>query len=355
MEHITIYNEDCFEAFKKVKDKSVNLFLLDLPYGQTACKWDSVIDLEKMWKEIKRTLVKDGIVVMFCTTKFGFTLIQSNPKWFKYDLVWKKSRKVGFLSANKMPLRQHEMVYVFKDKQGTYNPQKTEGEPYNKTQSKLSDLYGMEDKEAVKTINKGDRHPTSIVEKEADHEMMYVFKDKQGTYNPQKSKGHKTRIRSHNKNADVNNVYGDGVKTTPADTTEERHPTSIVKDLGLIEPEYKGVITDSCYSLFKRQVPNPHTPKHPTSVVDDITTGIENTILEYKNPFKTVHKTQKPVDLCEWLIKSYSNEGDVVMDFCMGSGTTGIACKNTKRKFIGVEMDKDIFEIAKERIEMKHL
>jgi DNA modification methylase len=88
--------------------------------------------------------------------------------------------------------------------------------------------------------------------------------------------------------------------------------------------------------------------RHPTSVVDDITIDVENTV--DKNPSKTVHKTQKPVDLCEWLIKSYSNEGDVVMDFCMGSGTTGVACKNTKRKFIGVEMDKDIFEIAKERI-----
>lgn len=279
MEDITIYNEDCFEGFKKVKDKSVNLFLLDLPYGQTSCKWDSVIDLEKMWKEIKRTLVKDGIVVFFCTTKFGFTLIQSNPKWFKYDLVWKKSRKVGFLSANKMPLRQHEMIYVFKDKQGKYNPQKVEGKPYKKTQSKLSDLYGMEDKEAVKTINKGDRYPTSIV-----------------------------------------------------------------KDLGLIEGGY---YRGEGKKPFKRMANDPNS-SHPTSI-------IENTILEYKNPYNTLHKTQKPVDLCEWLIKSYSNEADVVMDFCMGSGTTGIACKNTKRKFIGVEMDKDIFEIAKERIEMKHL
>ena len=301
MEHITIYNEDCFEAFKKVKDKSVNLFLLDLPYGQTACKWDSVIDLEKMWKEIKRTLVKDGIVVMFCTTKFGFTLIQSNPKWFKYDLVWKKSRKVGFLSANKMPLREHEMIYIFKDKQGTYNAQKTEGKPYKaKREGTTSEVYG---RKRIDGENKGDRHPTSIVEKEPDHEMMYIFKEKQGTYNPQKTERDKDYKHSGKRSSAEH--YGNELK---------------------------------CKSLYKKE-----DGKHPTSIV-------ENTILEYKNPSKTLHKTQKPVDLCEWLIKSYSNEGDVVMDFCMGSGTTGVACKNTKRKFIGVELDKDIFEIAKERL-----
>ena len=127
-----LHNEDCFGAFKKVKDKTVDLFLLDLPYGQTACKWDSIIDLTEMWKEIKRTMKKEAVIVFFCTTKFGYKLIQSNEKWFRYDLVWKKSRKVGFLSANKMPLRQHEMMYVFKEKGGTYNPQKTEGKEYNK-------------------------------------------------------------------------------------------------------------------------------------------------------------------------------------------------------------------------------
>lgn len=279
-----LYNEDCFEAFKKVKDRSVNLFLLDLPYGQTACKWDSVIDLDKMWKEIKRTLVKGGIVVMFCTTKFGFTLIQSNPKWFKYDLVWKKSKKVGFLSANKMPLRQHEMMYIFKETQGTYNPQKTEGKPYKKGAStKPADCYIDRETTRAPVENKGDRHPSSIIEKEI---------------------------------------------------------------------EYKGEVKDSYYGhTFKRQVSDPHAPKHPTSVVDELATGIENTVLDFKSVTKTVHKTQKPVELCEWLIKSYSNEGDMVMDFCMGSGTAGVACKNTNRNFIGVEMDEEIFKIAKNRIE----
>jgi hypothetical protein len=110
-----IFNDDCFNVFPNIKDKTINLFLLDLPYAQTACKWDSLIDLDKMWEEIKRTMKSNAVVVFFCTTKFGNTLINSNPKWFRYDLVWEKSKKVGFLSANKMPLRKHEMVYIFSD------------------------------------------------------------------------------------------------------------------------------------------------------------------------------------------------------------------------------------------------
>ena len=110
-----LYNDDCFNVFPKLKDKSIDLFVLDLPYGQTACKWDSCIDLTKMWVQIKRIMKPNAVILFYCTTKFGYKIIQSNEKWFRYDLIWKKSRKVGFLSANKMPLRQHENIYVFSD------------------------------------------------------------------------------------------------------------------------------------------------------------------------------------------------------------------------------------------------
>ena len=233
-----VYNDNCFNIFPKIKDK-VDMVLVDLPYAQTECKWDCMIDLKQMWIELKNICKKDCVYVFFCTTKFGYKLIQSNEKWFRYDLVWEKSRKVGFLSANKMPLRQHEMVYVFKEKQGTYNPQKTEGKPYKTTGNKSTNSYKKAEiyqvvKEKLSIDNKGDRHPTTIV--------------------------------------------------------------------------------------------------------------------KFNNPSKSVHRTQKPVDLCEWLIKSYSNEGDTVFDFTMGSGSTGVACQNTNRKFIGVEKDKDIFNIAMNRL-----
>lgn len=247
-----LYNADCIEFMKTMEERSVDLFVLDLPYANkvfgkcTAMGWDTPIDLAEMWVQIKRVMKPSAVIIHFCNVKFGFALIQSNPKWFRYDLIWKKSRKVGFLSANKQPLRQHENMYIFKDEQGTYNPQKTEGKPYIHHGRNSADAYG----ETVKTI------PT-------------------------------------------NNSSGD---------------------------------------------------RYPTSIVD---TKIENTILEHNNPHKPIHRTQKPVSLLEWLIKSYSNEGDVVMDFCMGSGTAGIACLNTKRHFIGIEKDEDIYNLACKRIE-KH-
>ncbi len=338
-----LYNEDCFEAFKKVKDKTIDLFLLDLPYGQTACKWDSIIDLKEMWVEIKRKMKKDAVIVFFCTTKFGYKLIQSNEKWFRYDLVWKKSRKVGFLSANKQPLRQHEMIYVFKEKGGTYNPQKTEGKPYVDKRTHNHSSYHMKDGREYKLKpqdNEGKFHPTSIVEAEAEHEMMYVFKEKGGTYNPQKTEG-----KPYDRSKEVGKKKDNYTKATeykPVVNEGDRHPTSIVepktKDLGEIQGGY---YRGENGKPFKRMANDP-TTSHPTSIVE--------TVLDFKNPSKSVHKTQKPVDLCEWLIKSYSNEGDLVMDFCMGSGTTGVACKNTKRRFIGVEKDPEIFKLAEERI-----
>ena len=248
---LQLYNADCFEIFPKIEDKSINLFLLDLPYANkkfgncTACAWDTPIDLDKMWIEIKRTMKPNGIIVFFCNTKFGCCLINSNPKWFKYDLIWEKSRKVGFLSANKMPLRKHENIYVFKDQQGTYNPQKTQ-------------------------LDKEDK-------------------------------------RNRSKDGKQTIIYGDSVDLPTTSNYTDRHPTSIL-------PEF------------------------------------ETTILKFNNPSKTIHRTQKPVDLLEWLIKTYTNEDDLVMDFCMGSGSCGEACYNTNRNFIGVEKDKEIFLLAEERL-----
>ena len=378
-----LYNDNCFNVFPEIKDNHVDLFVLDLPYANkkfgncTACKWDTPIDLEKMWKEIKRIMKPNGVVIHFCNTKSGFTLIESNPKWFRYDLIWKKSRKVGFLSANKMPLRQHENIYIFSNEEDDtdivrnkelreyskkvfdyintskkdiinklgqgldhffrysssqfslpieenynkliaeyniekmenfktyaemkdleeltiYNPQKTEGKPY-KTNGKGK--CGIYDSKRIDNENKGDRHPTSIIEMEPDHENIYIFKDKGGTYNPQKTEGkpYKSRERIEGEGVYIKDTY----KRTATEDTSKRHPSSI---------------------------------------------------LEYKNPHKTIHPTQKPVDLIEWLIKTYSNENDVVMDFCMGSGTTGVASKNLNRKFIGVEMNKEIYDRAYKRI-----
>ena len=458
---MNIYNDDCFNIFPKIEDKSINLFLLDLPYANkkfgncTACAWDTPIDLEKMWVEIKRTMKPNGIIVFFCNTKFGYALINSNPKWFKYDLIWEKSRKVGFLSANKMPLRKHENIYIFKKEQGTYNPQKTEGKPYKGFETKngkeIGEVYGGK---SLHNENKGDRHPTSILpEFEETHENIYIFDNKEDdieivrnlklrkyaekvknyigkttieinekignqgihhfyrfkssqfglpikknyekltklydlndmegflkfddmkeleeleTYNPQKTEGkpYKTNGR------DNVGCYGKDYHGDPIDNKGDRHPTSILpefeethesiyifKDKGGTynpqkterEKDYKhsgkrsseehyGNILE-CKKEYKKE-----DGMHPTSILPEF----ETTILKFNNPHKTIHRTQKPVDLLEWLIKSYTNEDDLVMDFCMGSGSCGVACMNTKRKFIGVERDEDIFKLAEKRLE----
>ena len=372
-----LINKDCFDAFETMKDKSVDMFLLDLPYNCTALNWDKdIIDLEKMWLEIKRTMKPNAIIVMFCTAKFGYRLIHSNPKWFRYDLIWKKSRKVGFLSANKMPLRQHENIYIFKDKQGTYNPQKTEGKPYNKnTKGVKTDCFNKSYYQSTMKYkpveNDGFRHPTSVIE----HENIYVFKDKQGTYNPQKTEGkpyNKTNTGNNNKDSCAygevdrsSHLEGEGNRKI---NTGDRHPTSIIEHENIYvfkdkqgtynpqktkrdkdykhsgkrssEEHYGNVL--ECKKEYKKE-----DGMHPTSIIEH---ELENTVLEFKNPSKNIHKTQKPVELCEWLIRTYTNENDVVCDFTMGSGTVGVACINTKRQFIGVEKDEEIFTLAENRI-----
>jgi DNA modification methylase len=364
---MNLFNEDCFVILPEIQDKQVDLFLLDLPYNQTACSWDKdIIDLEKMWVEIKRIMKENAIIVFFTTAKFGYKLIHSNPKWFRYDLIWKKSRKVGFLSANKMPLRQHENIYVFKDKAGTYNPQKIEGEPYNKntkgTTTDFNEAYYNTTTKYKSAVNDGFRHPTSVIE----HENIYVFKDKAGTYNPQKTEG-KPYVCEQGQQK---KLYGKQVDTTITENTGDRHPTSVIeheniyvfKDkAGTYNPQKTKADKTRDWSKTKQTNNGSYYRKegetyksnfskdsddgfrHPTSI-------IENSVLEFKNPKKSLHRTQKPVELCEWLIKTYTNEGDVVCDFCMGSGTTGVACVNTKRQFIGVEKDEEIFKIAYDRI-----
>lgn len=118
-----LVNGDCLEELKKIEDKKIDLIFCDLPYGQTSCKWDSIIDLEKLWKEFMRIKKINTPIIMTCTTKFGMSLIQSAPKKcpFRYDLIWCKSAPCGFLLCAKMPLRKHEMIYVFYEKLPFYD------------------------------------------------------------------------------------------------------------------------------------------------------------------------------------------------------------------------------------------
>ena len=229
---------DCLERMKEIPDGSVDLILTDPPYGTTQNKWDSVIDLEAMWKEVWRVLKPNGATVFTASQPFTTNLISSSLSAFRYTLVWEKQKGSDPLNAKRKPLKAHEDIVIFYKKQPTYNPQFAIGDSY---------------------IRKGD-----------------------------------CSVKSENFNK--------------ANKTET-------------------VINDG--------------KRYPKSVLKFTSEGMNR---------GSLHPTQKPLPLLEYLIKTYTQEGETVLDFTFGSGSTCVACLNTNRKFIGVEMNEEYFDIAKDRI-----
>lgn len=158
-----VIEANCLEIMQQLPDNSIDMVLCDLPYGTTQNKWDSVIPLDKLWKEYKRIVKPNGAIVLTSQGIFTANLIVSNPKMFKYKWVWEKSKSTNFLNAKKQPLRKHEDVCVFYQKQPVYHPQMVEGEPYDKGMRKdqLSGSYG--DFHSVHVQSDGMRYPTDIV------------------------------------------------------------------------------------------------------------------------------------------------------------------------------------------------
>lgn len=233
-ENIKLLQGDCLEVMKQIPDKSVDMILCDLPYGTTACKWDTIIPFESLWEQYKRIIKDNGAIVLFCKQPFTTLLIGSNLSNYKYSLVWKKDNHDNPLMAKKRFLNITEDIAVFYKKQCTYNPQ---------------------------GIIKVDK----------------ITKQGRGKSLSQKNERKKEYVQQYT-----------------------NYPKNILD--------------------FKRDLPN-------------------------------VHPTQKPVTLLEYLIKTYTNEGETVLDNCMGSGSTGVACLKTNRRFIGIELEEKYFKIARSRIE----
>ncbi len=235
-----IIHGDCLEVMRQFPDKSIDMILCDLPYGTTACEWDTVIPFEPLWEQYERIIKDNGAILLFAQTPFDKVLGCSNIKNLRYEWIWEKEQGTGNLNANKMPLKKTENILVFYKKLPTYNPQMIEGSAY------------------------------TIKRNYNDNEIF----GKTGTK--------------------------DGYVTK---NTGIRYPTNLIK--------------------FNREL------------------------------YDRLHPTQKPVALCEYLIKTYTLPGEVVLDNCIGSGTTAIACINTGRNFIGIEIEEKYVKIARERIE-KH-
>jgi DNA modification methylase len=235
-----LFNDDMFNTLGKIEPQSINLLLTDFPYGtlnKGRNEWDRVIDYDKFWEYIKVICKPNAAIISTAAQPFTSVLISTNYAWFKYCLVWEKSKATGYLNAKKQPMRAHEDIVVFYNKQPTYNPQMTVGKPYDKgTAIRDAEQYGKQTKAVHVKNEEGTRCPRSV--------LYFKTAEDEGKYHP----------------------------------------------------------------------------------------------------------TQKPIALYEYLIKTYSNEGDTVLDPCMGSGTTGVACMNTGRIFIGIEKEENYYKIAEQRI-----
>jgi site-specific DNA-methyltransferase (adenine-specific) len=236
MQNVKLMLGDCLERMKEIPNGSVDLVLADPPYGTTACKWDSIIDLPLMWEQIKRVVKPTGAIVLTASQPFTTILIASNMKAFKYNWVWDKKKSANYVLAKYQPMKVHEDICVFSFSTHEYYPI-------------------MVDRDIVK--------------------VRTTFSSGEAT----------------------NKVRDDGKART-------------------------------------------YTHKYPKSILK----------VSNANQNGRVHPTQKPVGLMEYLIKTYTREGETVLDFAMGSGTTGVACINTNRRFIGIEKDEAYFDIAEKRI-----
>ena len=309
---------DCLNEMKTLDDKSIDLIFCDLPYGQTSCKWDCCIDLDLFWIEVMRIKKLNAPIFMTTTTKFGVSLINSAPKKcpFRYDIVWVKSAPAGFLSAKKMPMRKHEMIYVFYEKLPFYDLSSHTHKFLDSKPRTKEDLYGMKGHADGKEGKYDPPLPVSVV-KEEDKQ---IIKGEQNTYNTEGRKKPITR--------------------EPPNKYDPPLPVSVVKEevnfkKGVIN---EGIIYNGGKGGLYRNESGLYNPPLPHSM------------LEIKST-RGKHSTEKPVALMEWILKYYSKEGDVVLDPTMGSGSTGVACKNMNRDFIGIEMNDEIYEVAVNRIE----
>lgn len=236
-----VHRGDCLELMKDIPDKSIDMILCDLPYGTTACKWDSIIDLPKLWYEYKRLIKPNGVIVLTSSQPFTSVLTCSNLEWFKCEWIWQKNQGANFATVKYQPFKEHESVLIFAKSKTTYNP---------------------------------------IMEDRAEEGKKRV----------------KTPVKP-NSNA-KNGVYGKINEGTHKMMDELRYPSSV--------------------QFVKRQV--------------------------------GMHPTQKPVTLFEYFIRTYTNENDLVLDNCAGSGTTAIACINTKRNYILMEKEQEYIDIINKRI-----
>jgi DNA modification methylase len=335
-----IFNADCLEKMKDLTDDSIDLIFCDLPYGQTSCKWDCKIDLEQFWKEVMRIKKTNTPIFFTTTTKFGVELIQSAPKKcpFRYDIVWLKSAPAGFLNSRRAPLRKHEMVYVFYEKLPFYDLSSHTHKFLKEVPKENLCQYDVN----KNTYGGGKEGRIKISKNKEDHQQKYdpplptsIVKEEK----TQISKSKEKDLYGDMKGGTIGNVHGTNY--------DPPLPTSIVKEeKKMMKIELNDTIYGDSLSINQPSNEDGTRNKYRGQFYDP---PLPTTALEIKST-RGKHSTEKPVALMEWVLKYYSKEGDVVLDPTMGSGSTGIACKNMNRTFIGIEKDEEIFKVAEDRL-----
>lgn len=325
---IKLFQGNCLEQMKNISDKSIDLILCDLPYGITNCEWDEAIPFEPLWKEYKRVLKTCGIVVLFGNQPFTSSIINSNLSDYSHMWYWHKNNKTGALNAKQQPLRCIEDIVVFKCN-GLY---KNNSDMYKGLRKYFFD-------ELAKT-----RLKLSDIGKILGNYMHRHYFCKSGQFSIPTEENYKK-------------LQSTGFFQRPFDEIVSEYKAEQRK----IKTEYtynpQG-IKKLCSPVYHREIKKKSNIYYKQRACDWVQTATNypNNLLEIKNvniSAKRLHPTQKPVELLEYLIKTYSNEGETVLDNCMGSGSTGVACINTGRNFIGIELDENYYKIAESRITAK--
>ena len=326
-----LLNGDCMKLMKEIPDGSVSLILCDPPYGTTSCGWDSILPFEPLWQEYRRVLKVNGVAALFCVQPFTTKLINSNMKDFRYCWYWVKNTATGHAYARYQPMRKVEDVAVFIcNKPGQNNRGKhlalreymlTELRKSGKTRTDINAALGN-----TMTTHYFTRGEQFTLPTAAAWETM------------QKVTGRFNRSYDDVWNEYVSEIGG----------TKDGHQGATYNPQGLQEiPEKKrkarakkAMTRESIYKVGTLN--KAYTPRF---------TNWPKNVLHFDSE-RGYHPTQKPVPLLEYLVRTYTNEGDLILDNCMGSGSTGVAVKRVGgRRFVGMEQNKVYFDIAQKRIE----
>ena len=311
---------DCLQLMPELPENSIDLILCDLPYGLTDCKWDVALPLETLWKQYHRIIRPNGTAVLFGTEPFMSALIQSNKKEYSHQLYWQKNNKTGALLAKKQPLRCVEEIAVFilKRPSGSNEGMFLEAREYMFEELRKSGLK-RKDVDTLLGNQMSSHYFTNGQQFELPNSKNYAKLQQTGFWRRPLAELQKTMT---------------GKKEAPVQATY--NPQGIYK---LEKPNVKQ----------ERGKSGVYAGVKPKKYIQN-TSGYPCNLIYFPTEAKRYHPTQKPLELIEYLIKTYSNPGDTVLDNCMGSGTTGVACRNTSRQFIGMELEEKYFQIAEKRI-----